>query len=211
MSHPVLTPPSAALDVGELLENLAHAFAPIARSRGISPELSGVATPVLVTTSLEEVLPPFTTLWLKLLYLLTPGSRFEVAALMLTEADVARLRLQITTDPMWLNPNLLLSNTAKILQLDRSAVDSCVIYVDLLLDELPQPTQPSLASSWTLPEAMQSEKPAHRHPAAHRAVHARRPDHRQSTGRRQRRKMPRFWPQWVSSSTTAWIKPIWIR
>ena len=157
MSHPVLSPSLSAFDVGELLENLAHAFAPIARSRGICPELSGGATPVLITTSLEEVLPPFTTLWLKLLYLLPPGSRFEVAALVLTEAEVARLRLQITTDPIWFNPNLLLSNTAKILQLDRSAKDSCVIYVDLLLDEPPVPTQPSLAPSWTLSKALQSE------------------------------------------------------
>lgn len=157
MSHSVLNPSPPAFDVGELLENLAYAFAPIARSRGICPELSGVATPILVTTSLEEVLPPFTTLWLKLLYLLTPGSRLEVAALVLTEAEVARLRLQITTNPMYLNPNLLLSNTAKILQLDRNAEDSCVIYVDLLLDESPQPTKTSQVASWTLPEALQSE------------------------------------------------------
>ena len=157
MSHFVLNPPLGTLDVGALLKNLAHSFAPIAQARGIQPELPDPPAPILINTSLEEVLPSFITLWLKLLYLLPPGSRFEVAAVVMTEGETARLRLQITTTSLHFNPNLLLANNSRILQLDRNSVDSCAIYVNLQLDEQPPPTMTSLVPPRTLPEAMQSE------------------------------------------------------
>ncbi len=169
MSDPVLnatgaTDRAATVDVSAMLRDLARAFASIARLRGISPVVNESAAPVLVSTSLEEVLPSFITVWLKLLYLLRPGvdrhaSRFEVAARLVTEGEQTYLRLQITTIRFYMNPNLLLSDNPKIVRLDNTHADSSIVYVDLLLDESPQPVSIRPAPpAENIPEILKSEK-----------------------------------------------------
>jgi hypothetical protein len=73
MSNVALKPTQTAVDIKTLLDGLAHAFAPIARQRGISPIIEPSMEPVLVSTSLESILPTFITVWLKVLYLIRPG------------------------------------------------------------------------------------------------------------------------------------------
>ncbi len=159
MSHPVLNSSPDTIDVSDLLDSLAQAFAPIAQLRGIVPVVAGPPDRLLVGTSLEGVLPSFISIWLKLLYLLTPGSRFEVAARLLTTDEQAWLRLQITTIRLSLNPNLLLSENAKILRLTSDTADSSTVYVELLLVEPSELTKPPLPTSdrnW--PEILESKK-----------------------------------------------------
>ena len=156
MSDPILNSTPPAIDVSELLDNLAKAFAPIARLRGIIPVVMGTQERLLVRTSLEEVLPSFISAWLKLLYLLSPGSRFEVAARVVVTNEQAWLRLQITTVRLHLNPNLLLSDNAKILRLASDAVDSSTVYVELQLDEPAR--QPPTESRQDWPKIFESEK-----------------------------------------------------
>lgn len=159
MSHPVLNHIPPVIDVLNLLDGLAQTFTPIARLRGIIQVVAGPKDRLLVHTSLESVLPPFISVWLKLLYLLPPGSRFEVATRSVTTDQQEWLRLQITTMRLYLNPNLLLSENAKILRLSSDTADSSTVYVDLLLDEpsdLPKPPFPELARK--LPALYESEK-----------------------------------------------------
>ncbi len=169
MSNVILTPARSgptqtAIDVVALLDDLARAYAPIARQRGIKPSVArpvfnGSQTPLLVGTSLEDVLPAFSMLWLKLLYLLPPGSRFEGMSRRVEQDGQTYLRLQITTVRLFMNPNLLVSDTAKILRLENSQPESSVIYVDLLLDAEPEPTRAaSLAKE--MPEILKSDKMA---------------------------------------------------
>lgn len=159
MSHPLLNPSPDTIDVSDLLDSLAQAFAPIARLRGIAPVLVRPTDRLLVGTSLEGVLPPFISIWLKLLYLLPPGSRFEVAARLSTTDEYTWLRLQITTMRLYLNPNLLLSENAKILRLASDNADSSTVYVELPLDESTDLVKQSLpASGSDFPEILESEK-----------------------------------------------------
>ena len=156
MPNAILNPPGAGLDVSALLNDLARAFAPIARSRGISPVVSPES--VVISTSLESILPTFVTVWLRVLYLLLPGSRFEVAA-RLVEADGQRfLRLQLTTVRFYMNPNLFLADSPRILRLDNTPADSSIIYVDLLLDKEPAAPVLALQPGGKLAEILDSEK-----------------------------------------------------
>ena len=158
MSHSVLNP-STTVNVSELLENVARSFAPIARLRGICPVVATPTPPLLIHTSLEPMLPAFMTLWLKLLYLLPPASRFEVESRLVVVEEQRYLRLQITTIALHLNPNLLLADTPKVLRLDTRQADASLIYVDLLLDDEPQPVPVSpITPAPLLPEVMRSEK-----------------------------------------------------
>ncbi|GAB3639604.1 AraC family transcriptional regulator [Spirosoma arcticum] len=157
MSNAVLTRTNTAIDVTALIDDLVRAFAPVAGQRGIKPVTHRTTTPVLVSTSFEEALPAFSTLYIKLLYLLPPGSRFEVMARQVEQEKQTYLRLQIETGHLYINPNLLLPDTLKILRLDNSQPNSSIIYIDLPLDTQPEPTR-SVPTIKELPEILKSEK-----------------------------------------------------
>ena len=155
---PVPTKP--AINVTALLDDLARSFAPIAQQRGIRLVATPSASqPLWVSTSLEDVLPIFSLFWLKLLYLLPAGSRFEVMARLVERDEQTWLRLQITTERLNMNPNLLLPDSLKMLWLDTSQPNSSIIYIDLLLDEQPEPDPiAAVRPAMPLSEILDSEK-----------------------------------------------------
>jgi AraC-like DNA-binding protein len=159
MPNAILNPPDTGVDVSALLNDLARTFAPIARLRGISPSVASATEPVVVSTSLEGILPTFIAFWLKVLYLIRPGSRFEVAARLVDTDGQMHLRLQLTTVRFYMNPNLFLADNPKILRLDNTPADSSIIYADLLLDDEPEPAPIVAVQPVTkLPEILNSEK-----------------------------------------------------
>lgn len=122
------------IDIKELLQNLSRAFAPIAALRRNRLTCSD-AISFQIGTSLEEVLPTFTSFVIRSLYFFD-DAHLHLDASTEVENEHVELRLALQIPKIYFNPNLLLSaHEQKILYLDNAQVHATVVFVKVMLED----------------------------------------------------------------------------
>jgi AraC-like DNA-binding protein len=124
------------IDINQILGNIVSAIQPIAKSTKINLKYSENESNIAISLPLDEVITPIISLILKLLYIIPEGRTLNISTFIRydSENNNSFLRIEIKTEQLSFNPNLIIQMTNNRFKIENNADKQSVIYMEWVVD-----------------------------------------------------------------------------